>query len=86
MLETEIAHFEKIQNDLIAENPTGGFVVIKDNEVLGVWSDRANALRIGIERFGNVSFLVKDINDDLMHALNFSRKIKFIHAIPNVQI
>ena len=83
-LEKELEVYKKVQNELRSKYPEGGFVVIKGEEIAGVWSDRNDALRSGLEKFGNVSFLVKDINDDLTHAINFARKIKFLHAVPNV--
>jgi hypothetical protein len=83
ILENELSIFKKAQNELRASYPTGGFVVIKDQEILGVWSDRNDALKIGIEKWGNTPFLVKNINDDLTHAINFSRNIKFMHGVPN---
>lgn len=83
MLRRELTYFKKIQDELRAKNPNGGYVVIKDNEVLGIWLNRTDALKVGIDKWGNVPFLVKDINDDINKAVNFSRNIKFTHAISN---
>ena len=65
MLEREIAYFEKIQPELRASNQAGGFAVIKDEELLGIWLNRTDALKAGVQKWGVVPFLVKDINDDL---------------------
>ncbi|MBL7129217.1 MAG: hypothetical protein ISS16_09585 [Ignavibacteria bacterium] len=77
MLEQEIKIFENNKAKLKEDYPSGGFVVIKDKEILGVWNDRQDALKAGIEKYGNVSFLVKDIleNDNV---INFSRDLKFV--------
>ena len=61
-LAAEIEVFEREQARLQGENPCGGFVVIKDGEVLGVWRDEFDALGEGVKKFGDVSFLVRDIN------------------------
>lgn len=76
MLEVELAKFKEIQANLKEEHPGGGFVVIKDTEVLGVWNDRVDALRQGIEKYGDVQFLVKNIMDDNT-VINFSRHLQF---------
>ncbi|HOW39510.1 MAG TPA: hypothetical protein PL123_03130 [Bacteroidales bacterium] len=80
MFEAELNKFREIQERLKNEYPEGGFVVIKDDEVLGVWLSRHDALREGIARFGNIPFLVKDIRenlDDISNVINFSRDIQF---------
>lgn len=76
MLDTELRKFTEVQGTLKEQNPNGGFVVIKDEEVLGVWNDRIDALRQGIEKYGDVQFLVKNIQDDNT-AINFSRPLIF---------
>ncbi|MHC5542316.1 hypothetical protein ACYOEI_29180 [Singulisphaera rosea] len=39
----------------------GSFVVIKDDQVLGIWPDRAEALDAAHQRFGSAPFMVKQI-------------------------
>lgn len=78
MLETELKIFNENQSKLKAEHPAGGFVVIKDDKILGVWNDRVDALRQGIEKYGDVPFLVKNILDDNTVVINFSRTLEFI--------
>ena len=77
-LDAEIEVFERIQSQLQRENPEGGFVVIKDDEVLGVWRDWADASREGMKKYGDVVFLVRDINDT-GEPFYFSRDI-FAHG------
>lgn len=83
MLEQEIKYFCKIQDELKAKNPNGGFVVIKDEEILGVWLNRQDAIKEAVEQYGNTPFLVKNIYDDTSQVINFSRKINFCHAVSN---
>ena len=77
MLEQEIKIFEDNKAKLKEDYPSGGFVVIKGEKILGVWNDRQDALKAGIEEYGNVPFLVRDIleNDNV---INFSRDLEFI--------
>jgi hypothetical protein len=77
MLETELNLYHKIKAQLQAENPNGGFVVIKDETVLGVWQTRIDALKAGLDKFGDVSFLVKDIDENIF-AANLTRELKFV--------
>jgi hypothetical protein len=78
MLEEELNLFEEKKAQLKEENPSGGYVVIKGTELLGVWNDRLDAIKMGIEKYGNTSFLVKNI-DDTDKAINtFSRNLVFI--------
>jgi len=76
MLETELKLFNSINGELQSQYPSGGFVVIKGDEVLGVWESRMDALRTGMEKYGNVVFLVKNIFDADI-AVNFSRDLMF---------
>ena len=62
-LAAEIETFERLQPELKRDNPDGGFVVIKDGEVLGVWRDETDALMEGAKKYGDQIFLVRDIND-----------------------
>lgn len=77
MLEKEIETYNDVKAAIQSQNPNGGFVVIKEDEVLGVWQTRVDALRAGIEKYGNVPFLVKNIMDNDIVA-NFSRNIKLV--------
>ena len=82
-LEKEISYFLKIQNELRAKYLNGGFAVIFDENLLGVWSSRDDAIKEGIKKYGNVSILVKNINDNLHPMINFSRNIKLTNAFPD---
>ena len=75
-LQKEIAVYRDRLAQLQHDNPNGGFVVIKGDEILGVWNDRIDALRAGIQAYGNISFLVKNIEDS-GKLLNFTRDFVF---------
>ncbi len=81
-LEIEIKYFYEIQDELLAKNPSGGFAVIKDQNLLGVWLNRLDAIKQGIDAFGNVSFLVKNINDNPGQMFNYTRELNFTHGVP----
>jgi hypothetical protein len=83
LLKTEIAFFNKCQQKLISDNTNGGFVVIKGEMILGVWQSRADALQEAIQAFGYTSVLVKNINDNLNHFINYSRPLNFTNAFNN---
>lgn len=74
MLEKELETYNNIKAELQTKYPQGGFVVIKESEVLG-WRARSDALRAGFEKWGNVQFLVKNISERNIVA-NFSRDLK----------
>lgn len=77
MLEKELEIFEDKKFQLKNENPNGGFVVIKGDEILGVWNDRQDAIKAGVEKYGNVTFLVKNIDDSHKTINTFSRDLVF---------
>jgi hypothetical protein len=74
IFEIELKTLEENLERLKKENPVGGYVVIKGKEILGVWESRADALKEGLKVYGNIPFLVKNIND-INKILNFSRNL-----------
>lgn len=82
-LENELGYFYKMQDELRAKNPMGGFAVIKGEVLLGIWLNRLDAIKQGIEAYGYVSFLVKNINYNPNHIFRFSRPLKFTHGVPH---
>ena len=75
-LKTEMATYRANLAALRQENPNGGYVVIRGDEILGVWRDRVDALQVGVDKWGDVSFLVRDLFAD-DKPLNFSRDWSF---------
>ena len=69
-MKKELAIFKNLREDLIAKNPNGGYVVIKESEVLGVFPNRTEALHEGFKAYGNVLFLVRNLNEKV-RVVNF---------------
>ena len=59
-LERELAIYTEHLMDLLPNE--GKYVVIKGEEVLGVYDSLDGALSAGYERYGDVDFLVKQIS------------------------
>ena len=77
MFDQELRIFSQEQENLQAEYPSGGFVVIYNDEILGVWQSRVDGLRAGIEKYGNVPFLLRNI-DESDRVITFSRNVNFL--------
>ena len=76
-LEAEFRAFHRHEAELKAKHGTG-HVVIRGDEVLGVWPERLEALGEGLKQYGDVSFLVHDINEDQKPPILFSRDLEFV--------
>jgi hypothetical protein len=76
MFEKELEVYKRVKADYLTQYPQGGFVVIKGDEVLGIWQSRLDALKAGIDKYGDVPFLVKNINESDI-VVNFSRNLVF---------
>lgn len=61
-LEREMKTFEAHRAELLGR-ARGKFVLIKDDDVLDVFSSMDDALKVGYEKYGGESFLVKRIED-----------------------
>lgn len=59
-LEEELKTYESKKEGLLVKY-TGKYVLIKGSEVIDIFETEKDALRIGIEKFGNEPFLVKKI-------------------------
>ena len=75
-LETEFKVYRENLPRFRDEHPVGGFVVIRGEEILGIWNDRMDAIRAALRQYGNVSFLVKSIHQRGTPS-SFSREIPF---------
>lgn len=74
MLEKELKAYQKALPELTADE--GKFVVIKDDEVAGVFDTYEDALKVGYSKFGLDPFLVKQISQG-ERILSFSRDYEF---------
>lgn len=61
MLEQELIKYTSIREELLLENPKGGYVVIMGNVYLGIYPNSDEALTAGLKEYGDVQFLVKSI-------------------------
>mgnify|MGYP000617676323 CR=1 FL=1 len=59
-LDTELKTFNSCR-PLLASKCHGDFALIKDNELIGLFSKQYDAIAEGYRRFGNVPFLVKEV-------------------------
>ena len=60
VLETELKTYEKHREFLLG-TAEGKFVLIRHEEIAGVYSSEMDAIAQGYQKFGNVPFLVKQI-------------------------
>lgn len=56
----EIGVYEKNKQKLLRES-SGKFVLIKGEQIINVFDTSADAIKVGIDKFGNTPFLVKQI-------------------------
>ena len=75
MLERENKAFEQVLPDLV-KTDTGKFVLIKDDEVVGIYAAIVDALKYGYERFKNEPFFVRQILPT-QQPLNFANNYLF---------
>ncbi len=60
VLSKEIETYEKNKQKLLKESH-GKFALIKSEEIINVFDTSADAIKVGIDKFGNTPFLVKQI-------------------------
>jgi hypothetical protein len=60
MLEREIEYYEKHRHEFLAVSP-GRFALIKGAELIGAFPTLQEAYHRGIERFGNIPILIRQI-------------------------
>jgi hypothetical protein len=60
MLDVERAYFEKSRNELQAQY-ANRFVLIKGEELIGVYNTIQEALAEGVQRFGLQNFLIRQV-------------------------
>ena len=80
-LKDNLEFFKEKRSELV-DKYTDGFVIIYNCEVVDVFKNRLDALKVAINKFGDAkSFLVKNIQDNENNILNFSRGNLFLNAI-----
>ncbi len=60
VLDAELEAYAAHRDELLGSH-VGKFVLLKDEDVIGVFDTKPDAIRAGYERFGNVPFLVKQV-------------------------
>ena len=60
ILETELRAYEQHREHLLG-TAEGKFVLIRNEEIVGVYDSKMDAIAQGYQKFGNVPFLVKQI-------------------------
>lgn len=60
MLERELKFYEEHRGELLAGHP-GRFALVKGDELVGAFPTLHDAYEHGIERFGNVPILIREI-------------------------
>jgi hypothetical protein len=61
LLKKELETFEENKEKLLKES-YGKFVLIKDKVIIEIFDTQADAIKVGIDKFGNDPFLVKKID------------------------
>ena len=59
-LEKEYKIYKANLDKLLAEH-SDEFVLIKDSDIIDIFKSYEDALKIGLEKFGNIPFLIKEI-------------------------
>lgn len=60
LLDTELKTYSR-QRDNLLGTAEGKFVLIRKDQVIGVYDSKIDAITQGYQQFGNVPFLVKQI-------------------------
>lgn len=65
LLERELQVFSKVKEQLCERYTEGGYIVINNHDILGIWDEREVAIAKAINRYGLRNFLVKNIKDEI---------------------
>ncbi|OGQ75972.1 MAG: hypothetical protein A3G40_06945 [Deltaproteobacteria bacterium RIFCSPLOWO2_12_FULL_57_22] len=60
ILDAELKTYEENRDQLLG-TAEGKFVLIQNNQVVGLYDSKMDAIAMGYQQFGNVPFLVKQI-------------------------
>ena len=77
MLDREFQTFQENKQNLV-KNHKGKFVLIKDDEIIGIFENELDAVNQGNEQFKDSHFLVNEITDDKF-------KIRFMPSLVRVE-
>ena len=60
ILDAELKTYEENRDQLLG-TAEGKFVLIQNNQVVGLYDSKMDAIAMGYQQFGNVPFLVKHV-------------------------
>ena len=86
LLEKELKTYAEHKSDLI-KTSVGKYALIKDSKIINVFESQNDAIKAGIEAFGNNPFLVKKI-EEVEQKQNFTSnliKVGIKNAVTNSQ-
>jgi hypothetical protein len=78
-LATELAFFDSKKDEWL-QHYEGQFVLVKDDQLLGVFPSQSEAVQAGLSRLGNVPFLVKQVLQSEPIATNPSLVLGLLYA------
>jgi len=73
ILQKELDTYEKNKAELL-KSSIGKFVLIKDDKVINTFDTQGDAIKVGIDKFGNMPFLVKKI-EEIDKSQNFTSNL-----------
>ncbi len=73
LLKEEIETYESKKEELLADKE-GKYVLIKGKDIINTFEDEKDAIKIGIDKFGNTPFLVKKI-EKIEQTQNFTSNL-----------
>jgi len=63
MFDKELAYYNEHKDELL-QHHENQFVVIKEDEFVGAYSSDVEAYKAGLQKFGNVSFMIKQVTKE----------------------
>jgi len=77
VLELERQTYEQKKSELVGKSE-GKYVLIKGKEIIGVFESEKDAIKIGIEKFGNSPFFVRKI-ERIEQTQNFTSNLIMVN-------
>lgn len=77
----ELETFEKNKENLVRQSE-GKYVLIKGKEIVNCFDTENDAIKVGLDRFGNVPFLVKKI-ERIEQTHNFTSNLIKLELCPH---
>ncbi|MBS3080916.1 hypothetical protein J4221_05570 [Candidatus Pacearchaeota archaeon] len=83
LLSEELETYDKHKAELLKES-VGKYVLIKGKDIINIFDTQNDAIKVGIDKFGNTPFLVKKI-EEVESKQNFTSNLIRVkhHALGN---